>query len=31
MANVSREEINPLHAEVCQPLADPTRIALVGE
>jgi hypothetical protein len=31
MVKVSREGINPLHAEVCQPLADPTRIALVHE
>ncbi len=31
MAKVSREGINPLHAEVCQPLADPTRIAFVHE
>jgi len=31
MAKVSGEGINPLHAEVCQALADPTRIALVHE
>ena len=31
MVKVSGKGINPLHAEVCQPLADPTRISLVHE
>jgi len=31
MAKVSSEEINQLHAEVCQALADPTRIAILYE
>ncbi len=31
MAKVSKEGINPPHAEVCQALADPTRIATLYE
>lgn len=31
MAKVSKKGINQLHAEVCQALADPTRIAILYE